>query len=85
MCKRMLVLLDTSDSAECVLKHVREMATARAIAEVVLFSVVESARPAMYAYLGDAGAKRAEASGQVTTATYLKWVQARLGLEASNL
>jgi len=42
MYKKMLVPMDTSDFAECVLDHVKEISTARAIPEVVLMSVVES-------------------------------------------
>ncbi len=40
MYRKMLVPLDTSDVAECVLDHVRDIAAARNVQEVVLFSVV---------------------------------------------
>jgi hypothetical protein len=43
MYKTMLVPLDMSGYAECALEHVKEIASARTIPEVVLLTVVESA------------------------------------------
>ncbi|MFC2008838.1 universal stress protein [Chloroflexota bacterium] len=83
--KKMLVPLDTSDYAECALGHAKEIASARAIPEVVLFTVVEPVRTVMYSYFGDEGAKGAEAAAQESAQVYLDAVKGRLGLESSNV
>ena len=85
MYKKMLVPLDASDFAECVFDHVREIASARAIPEVVLLTVVEPVRPVVYSYFGDEGMKGAEAAARESAETYLNAVKARLGLESSNV
>jgi len=85
MYKKMLVPLDASDFAECVFDHAQEIASARAIPEVVLFTVVEPVRPVVYSYFGDEGARGAEASARESAEVYLDAVKARLGLESSNV
>ena len=83
--KKMLVPLDASDFAECVFDHAREIASARAIPDVVLFTVVEPVRPVVYSYFGDKGAKGAESAAQESAMAYLDAVKTRLGLESSNV
>ena len=85
MYKKMLVALDASDFAECVFDHVREIASARAIPEVVLLTVVEPVRPVVYTYFGDEGMKGAEAAARESAQYYLDAVRTRLGLESSNV
>jgi nucleotide-binding universal stress UspA family protein len=85
MYKKMLVPLDASDFAECVFDHAQEIASARAIPEVVLFTVVEPVRPVVYSYFGDEGARSAEAVALESAEVYLDAVKARLGLDKSNV
>jgi len=85
MYKKMLVPLDASDFAECVFDHAQEIATARAIPEVVLLTVVEPVRPVVYSYFGDEGMKGAEAAARESAQYYLDAVKARLGLESGNV
>jgi nucleotide-binding universal stress UspA family protein len=86
MYKKMLVPLDKSDYAECVLEHVKEIASARAIPEVVLLTVVEPAlRQASLLYVGEESATQAEAQASESAQTYLAAVKDRLGLNACNV
>jgi nucleotide-binding universal stress UspA family protein len=86
MYKKLLIPLDTSDYAECVLDHAKEIATARAIPEVVLLTVVESAlRQASLTYIGEDGAAEAEAKAIESAEAYLSTVKERLGLSASHV
>ena len=86
MYKKMLVPLDTSDYAECALEHAKEIASARAIPEVVLLSVVESAlRQASLTYVGEDGAAAAETKARENSEAYLGAVKDRLGLDASQV
>jgi len=86
MYKKMLVPLDTSEYAECVLEHAREIASARAIAEVVLLTVVESAlRQASLTYIGEESAAEGEARAKAAAEAYLSAVKDRLGLEGSQV
>ena len=86
MYKKMLVPLDTSEYAECVLEHAKEIASARAIPDVVLLTVVESAlRQASLTYVGEEGAAEAEAKATSAAEAYLGAVKDRLGLDASDV
>lgn len=85
MYKKMLVPLDTSSFAECVLDHVREIATARSIPEVNLLSVVEPVRQSTVAYFGEDRAEEAESSARKGAAEYLSTVRQKLGLTASDV
>jgi len=86
MYKKMLVPLDTSDYAECALEHAKEIASARAIPEVVLLTVVEFAlRQASLLYVGEEGVAEAEAKASAAAEAYLGAVKDRLGLGASNV
>ncbi len=83
MYKKMLVPLDTSGFAEFVLDHVKEIATTRAIPEVVLLSVVEPVTSQALAYMGSAGVKAAEGRAVEAALQYLGKVKDRLALEKS--
>ena len=85
MYKKMLVPMDTSDFAECVLDHVKEISTARAIPEVVLMSVVESVNSQTTAYMGPAAVKAAEERVVAGALQYLEKVKKSLALEKSQV
>ena len=86
MYKKMLVPLDTSEYAECVLEHAKEIASARAIPKVVLLTVVESAlRQASLTYVGEDSAADSEAKAIAAAEAYLGAVKDRLGLAASDV
>jgi len=85
MYKKMLVPLDTSSFAECVLDHVREIATARSIPEVDLLIVVEPVPTAVVPYFDDVRAKEIESSAREAAAEYLSTVRQKLGLTASDV
>ena len=85
MYKKMLVPMDTSDFAECVLDHVKEIATARAIPEVVLMSVIEPVSSQTMAYMGPAGAKASEERAITGALQYLEKVKNSLALEKSKV
>jgi len=81
--RKMLVPLDMSEYAECVLDHVKEIAATRAVPEVVLLNVVEPVRPAAQAYLGTEGSKAAESNACDSAESYLDEIKARISLEGS--
>jgi nucleotide-binding universal stress UspA family protein len=85
MYKKMLVPLDTSGFAECVLDHVREIATTRGIPEVILLSVVEPVSSQTVAYMGSEGVKAAEKRMMAGAQQYLEKVRDSLGLERSRV
>ncbi len=85
MYKKMLVPLDTSGFAECVLDHVTEIATFRAIPDVVLLSVVEPVTSQTMAYMGSAGVKAAEERATKAAAQYLDGIKNRLALSKSKI
>ncbi|MBN1152051.1 MAG: universal stress protein [Dehalococcoidia bacterium] len=75
-----------SEHAEYLLEHAKEIATARAIPEVVLLKVVESAlRLASILYVGEDKAAKAEARASKSAKAYLAAVKERLGLSASHV
>jgi len=83
--KKMLVPLDTSGFAECVLDHVKEISTTRAIPEVVLLSVVEPVTSQTMAYMGSAGVKAAEERAIKAAFLYLDKVKDSLALQKSKV
>ncbi len=85
MYKKMLVPLDTSGFAECVLDHVQEIATTRGIPEVILLSVVEPVSSQTVAYMGSEGVKAAEKRMIAGAQQYLEKVRDSLGLERSRV
>jgi len=85
MYRKMLVPLDTSDFAECVLDHVKEIATTRAIPEVVLMTVVEPVSSQTMAYMGSQRVKESEERAVVSGLQYLEKVKNSLALEKSNV
>jgi len=86
MYKKMLVPLDMSEYAECVLDHAKEIATARAIPDVVLLTVVESPlRQASYTYVGPEAAAAGESRVRKAAEEYLEKVKGGLGLQSSNV
>ncbi len=85
MYRKMLVPLDTSEFAECVLVHAKEMATAHSIPEVVLLSVVEPARSVVVAYLGEEFAKDAQETNVQGSSQYLERTKNVLGLMSSKV
>jgi len=82
---KMLVPLDTSGFAECVLDHVKEISTTRAIPEVVLLSVVEPVTSQTMAYMGSAGVQAAEERAIKAAFLYLDKVKDSLALQKSKV
>lgn len=85
MYKKMLVPLDTSGFAECVLDHVKEIATTRAIPDVVLLTVIEPVSSQTVAYMGPAAVKEAEEREIAGATQYLEKVKTSLALGRSNV
>ena len=85
MYKKMLVPLDTSGLAECVLDHVKEISTFRAIPDVVLLSVVEPVTSQTMAYMGSEGVKASEERATSGALQYLDKIKQRLSLEKSQV
>ncbi len=85
MYKKMLVPLDTSSFAECVFDHVKEIASARVIPEVVLLTVVEPPNPSAYVYLGAQRVQEAEERAVTSSFEYLEKTRATLGLTNSTV
>ena len=86
MYKKMLVPFDVSECAECALEHMKEIASARTIPEVVLLTVVESAlRQASFLYVGEDGAMQAESKAIKSAEAYLSTAKESLGLGASHV
>ncbi len=80
MYKKMLVPLDTSSYAECVLDHVREIATARNIPEVVLLAVAEPVYVPAGSFLSEQVIKQADEEGLKQAAEYLENTKQSLNL-----
>lgn len=85
MYKKMLVPLDLSEFAECVLDHVREIAAARGIPDVVLLTVVEPPAIPAAVYMGPERIKEVEERAIESSFEYLEKVKADLGLTGSNV
>jgi nucleotide-binding universal stress UspA family protein len=80
MYKKMLVPLDASEYAECTLGHVKEIAAAHGISEVVLLTVVEPPRSAAISYLGADRMEGLNKQAHESALEYLQKTKARLGL-----
>ena len=85
MYKKMLVPLDTSDFAECVLQHVKEIATTREIPEVVLLSAIEPMTSQTMAYMGPENVTESEERAVAGALQYLEKVKTSLALEQSKI
>jgi nucleotide-binding universal stress UspA family protein len=85
MYRKMLVPLDTSQFAECVLDHVKEISTTRAIPEVVLISAIEPVTSQAMAYMGSDRVKESEAKLVAGALQYLEKVKSALALEHSKV
>ncbi len=85
MYKKMLVPLDTSDYAECVLNHVKEIATAWAIPEVVLLVVAEPTYVPADSFLGEQVVKQADEQAIEYASEYLERTKNSLGLTKSEV
>ena len=85
MYKKMLVPLDTSDFAECVLDHVKEISTTREIPEVVLVTAVEPVTSQTIAYMGSERVKESEERAVAGALQYLEKVKTSLALEHSRV
>ncbi len=83
MYRKMLVPLDTSGFAECVLDHVSEIATTRVIPDVVLLSVVEPIGASATAYLGSSDVKISEERAVASATQYLATVKSKLSLKSN--
>ncbi|MCK5586935.1 universal stress protein [Candidatus Bipolaricaulota bacterium] len=85
MYKKMLVPLDTSDFAECVFEHVREIATAREIPEVDLLVVVEPVRLAASAYFGSDKVDEVQEAARKSAEQYLEGIKQKIGLNTADV
>lgn len=85
MYKKMLVPLDASEFAECVLDHVREIATARGIPDVVLLTVIEPPAIPAAVYMGPERIKEIEERALEGSFEYLEKVKTDLGLTGSKI
>jgi len=85
MYRKMLVPLDTSDFAECVLEHVKEIATAREIPDVVLLNAIEPVNSQTMAYMGPERLKESEERAIAGALMYLEKVKDSLGLQKSKV
>ncbi len=81
MYKKLLVPLDTSEEAECVLPRVKETVAAYGIPEVVLFSVIGSTTEPYTLYLDEEGAKQALERVAQNAFQYLEKTKESLGLK----
>ncbi len=85
MYKKMLVPLDTSEYAECVLNHVKQVATANAIPEVVLLAVSEMTYVPGSEFLGEQVVLKANEQAMNAAREYLEKTGQQLGLAASKV
>jgi nucleotide-binding universal stress UspA family protein len=85
MYKKMLVPLDTSEYAECVLNHVKQVATANAIPEVVLLSVSDLIYVPGTEFLGEQVVQKADERAMQDTSEYLEKTRQQLGLAGSKV
>ncbi len=79
MYRKMLVPLDTSEFAECVLVHVKEMATAYSIPEVVLLTVTEPQYASSEAFLAEQVLEEADKQAVNSAYEYLERMKNSLG------
>ncbi|MFW6056999.1 MAG: universal stress protein [Chloroflexota bacterium] len=79
MYKRMLVPLDASEYAECTLDHVKEVAAAHNVEQVVLLNVVEPMRQPALAHYGSERAEELDKKAHEAAKEYLQKTRDRLG------
>ena len=85
MYKKMLVPLDTSDFAEGVLDHVKEISTTREIPEVVLLSAIEPVTSQTMAYMGPQNVEESEKRAIAGALQYLETIKNSMSLERSKV
>jgi nucleotide-binding universal stress UspA family protein len=82
MYKKILVPLDGSELAECVLPHVESIAKGRGVESIVLLRVLDTYVPsANFAYVNESLKKEMEASSEEAARKYLDEVAGRINLE----
>lgn len=81
MYKKLLVPLDTSGEAECVLPLVKETVEVYGIPEVVLLSVIGSSSQPYTLYLDEEGSKQALEDAAQNALRYLEKTRESLGLK----
>ncbi len=79
MYKKMLVPLDASEYAECTLNHVKEVAAAHNVDQVVLLNVVEPMRQPALAHFGTERAEEFDKKAHESASEYLQKTRDRLG------
>lgn len=85
MYRKMLVPLDTSEYAECVLSHVKDIAVSRCVPEVVLLTVAELGYKQYVEYLDDAVVRQADKRAHEKALAYLEKTRQTLGLTGSKV
>jgi nucleotide-binding universal stress UspA family protein len=82
MYKKILVPLDGSELAECVLPHVESIAKGCGVGSVVFIRVIDTyARSAAYAYMGESLRKEIEENSEKVAREYLDKVAGRVSLD----
>lgn len=82
MYQRILVPLDGSELAECVLSHVEHIAKGCGVGSVVLVRVIDTFTPSSYhAYISDALRKELEENNEKWAMEYLDEVTGRVDLD----
>ncbi|MFW6103192.1 MAG: universal stress protein [Chloroflexota bacterium] len=79
MYKKMLVPLDASEYAECTLDHVKGLAAAHNVEQVVLLNVVEPMRQPARAYFDSERAEELDKKAHESAREYLEKAKDRLG------
>jgi len=86
MYKKILVPLDGSELAECVLPHVESIAKGCGVETVVLLRVINTYVPsAVEAYFPEDQKKEMDKKAEVAAGTYLDEIGARIKLDGVNL
>ena len=82
MYKRILVPLDGSELAECVLPHVESIANGCGVESVIFLRVLDTDMPsATYAYLGESLRTEIKESSEKAVGEYINEVAARVKLD----
>ncbi len=82
MYQKILVPLDGSELAECVLPHVESIARGCGVESVVFMRVVDTYMPsAFYAYIGESQRQQIEAGSEKAAREYLDEVVGRVKLD----
>ena len=86
MYKKILVPLDGSELAECVLPHVESIARGCGVLSVVFMRVLDAYLPSgAYAYVGESLRKEIEESNEKAAREYLDEVAGRVNLDGVEL